>query len=181
MKPGSVKSQWRKRLSSARSPYRPWLIDRGSLTQRIQARCGAFSVRAVHQRHSTACRDELALIGVRYAELTLLREVYLYCHETPVVFAHSALAVGNLRGAWESLARQGAKPLGAALFANPKVVRAPLAFRQLDRHSTLYRRACRVLQDPPPYLWARRSRFSLQGRPILVTEVFLPGILDLKL
>jgi len=25
-------------------------------------------------------------------------------------------------------------------------------------------------------MWARRSVFSLNGRPLLVTEVFLPGI-----
>jgi chorismate--pyruvate lyase len=31
-----------------------------------------------------------------------------------------------------------------------------------------------------PALWARRSRFLKHGRPLLVTEVFLPPLLDLR-
>jgi chorismate-pyruvate lyase len=30
-----------------------------------------------------------------------------------------------------------------------------------------------------PRLWARRSVFSREGAPLLVTEVFLPGVLAL--
>jgi chorismate-pyruvate lyase len=36
-----------------------------------------------------------------------------------------------------------------------------------------------VLSDPPHRLWARRSLFYLGDAPLLVTEVFLPGILQL--
>jgi len=37
------------------------------------------------------------------------------------------------------------------------------------------------LSTKPVNLWARRSLFTLHGQSILVTEVFLPAILDLPL
>ncbi|HVS26423.1 MAG TPA: chorismate lyase [Burkholderiales bacterium] len=126
------------------------------------------------------CRDESALVGARRGELVMLREVNLYCGETPVVFAHSVLGRRSLREAWCSISRQGVKPLGAALFANPLVKRTPLYFKKLTAHHELYHRACRLLKTPPNHLWARRSVFILRDRPVMVTEIFLPGILELS-
>jgi chorismate--pyruvate lyase len=44
----------------------------------------------------------------------------------------------------------------------------------------LYRLASRHLapENLPTQLWARRSLFHLAGEPLLVTEVFLPSLLE---
>ncbi|HMK13558.1 MAG TPA: chorismate lyase [Burkholderiales bacterium] len=171
---------WQPSPVNAQRSYRGWLTDHGSLTHRLQARCPSFSVRAVHQRLGNPCRDEMPLIKSRRKQRVVVREVYLYCRETPVVFAHSVLKQRNLRGAWRTISRQGVKPLGAALFANPLVKRMPLHFKKLTPHHELYLRACRLLKTLPNHLWARRSVFILRGSPIMVTEVFLPTILELS-
>lgn len=173
-------NNWQPRPINAQRTCHRWLIDRGSLTRRLQARCPSFSVRALEQRLNRPCCDELAAISSKSKELQLVREVYLYCRETPMVFAHSVLNRRNLRGAWRSISRQGAKPLGAALFANPLVKRTPLYFKKLTPRHELYLKACSLLNTLPNYLWARRSVFILRGKPIIVTEVFLPGILELS-
>ena len=160
-------------------PYRSWLVDRGSLTRRIQERCPAFGVRALRLGMGKAGRDEAASVGLRRRALALLREVYLHCGDAPVVFAHSVIPRASLRGPWHGLAKMGNKPLGAALFADPRVNREPFQYKKLNRRHELYRRACRVLADSPPHLWARRSVFRRGRHPILVTEVFLPAILGL--
>lgn len=170
---------WHTRAPDATCPYRPWLIDQGSLTRRIQVRCDSFSVRHVRLSYGKACRDEAALVGLQQRARALLREVYLYCGERPMVFAHSVLPLRGLRGPWHALSALGNKPLGAALFADPLVKRTPLAFKKLTARDELYVRACRLLTHQPSHLWARRSIFSLKDSPILVTEVFLPDILDL--
>lgn len=170
---------WQPHVPAVRCPYRPWLIDRGSLTRRIQMHCPAFSVRALHLELGKAGRDEAASVGLPPDELALLREVHLYCGETPVVFAHSVIPRGGLNGPWQGLGKLGNKPLGAALFGNPVVQRAPLQFKKLNQRHELYRRASQNLTNCPTHLWARRSVFSLGSFPILVTEVFLPGILEL--
>ena len=176
----SAQYNWQPSPVNAQRSYHRWLTDRGSLTRRLQACCPAFSVRAVHQRLDRPCRDELSAVKSRARERVLVREVYLYCHETPVVFAHSVLNRRHLRGAWRSISRQGMKPLGAALFANPLVKRTPLYFKKLAPHHELYLRACRLLKALPSHLWGRRSVFIMRGKPIMVTEVFLPGILELS-
>lgn len=168
------------RLPRSAACYHDWLHDRGSLTGRIEARCAEFSVKVMFQGLRRVSRDERFMLAGGRRVLALVREVYLYCGRTPVVFAHSVIAPRALDGVWRRLSGLGSRPLGAALFADPRIRRHPLLQRRLDRHHELYGRACAALQTPPPQLWARRSLFALHGSPILVTEVFLPGILKLR-
>jgi chorismate--pyruvate lyase len=163
----------------AESRYRGWLLDRGSLTARILARCRAFGVREVRQRFARPGLDEAAVLGIQRDRLALVREVFLYCGGRPLVFAHSVVERRHLRGLWRSLTTMGTKPLGAALFADPRVIRHPLRFRKLGQSHPLFKAACRALSARPSHLWARRSLFTLHGASILVTEVFLPAILEL--
>jgi chorismate lyase len=151
----------------------------GSLTQRLQAHCQTFEVTHVTQYWGRPQPDEAAVLGMRGQERALLREVRLCCDGVPVVFARSVLPRRSLRGEWHGLRRLGARPLGAALFANPSVTRTPLVFRKLLRRHASYRRAIAALSCRPPCLWARRSVFMLHQAPILVTEIFLPGVLKL--
>lgn len=173
---------WHPAPSLISSRARGWLQNSGSLTQLIQERChGCFQVKPVFQSLATASVDELALMRLRRKELALVREVYLYCGSTPVVFAHSVVARKDLRGAWRGLSGLGNRSLGTVLFTNPVVKRTPLRFRKLASGHPLFDRACRRLQKKPSALWARRSLFSLHGQSILVTEVFLPSILELPI
>lgn len=109
----------------------------------------------------------------------LVREVFLVCGESRVVFAHTVLNSRDLCGPWRSVAKLGTKPLGAALFADPRITRYPLHQRKIGWYHDLHRRLSAVARDVPPALWARRSLFRLHNSPILVTEVFLPEILRL--
>lgn len=171
---------WRAFLPNIEAGYAPWLRDRGSLTRRIQQRCAQFGVRNVRDGLMAAARDEAALIGLPPQRKIYTREVFLYADNQPVVFAHSVVAPHHLHGAWQALQHLGDRPLGALLFAHPLVRRAPLHYRTLKPGHPLYRRAIVALDSTrefPIRLWARRSLFTLHGAPLLVTEVFLPGIL----
>jgi chorismate lyase len=170
---------WYPAISSASIRDRSWLQCRGSLTRHIQAQCNDFRVEPVFQSFATVHRDERVVIDLRPGELAMVREVFLYCKYTPVVFAHSVVARKDLRGAWRGLSSLGNRSLGSVLFGNPKITRTPFQFKKLHHRHTLFERACLKLPLKPPGLWARRSLFTLHGQSILVTEVFLPGILDL--
>lgn len=153
----------------------PWLHDHGSLTRRIQQRCREFAVQPVRSGLARIAYEEAALLEIRPRCLAYSREVFLYADGQPVVFAHSACARRHLRGAWAALGGLGNTPLGAMLFSHPLVERRPLRFKALRSHHPLYRRIA-GLMGAPDLLWARRSLFYLHGAPLLVTEVFLPGI-----
>jgi chorismate lyase len=159
--------------------YAPWMHDHGSLTKRIQQRCGVFSVKNIYAGLSMANRDEIALLNIPRPQHIYTRNVFLYADGKPVVFAHSVVAAHHLHHAWHALQHLGSRPLGALLFSHPLVKRAPLRFKALKPGHPLYRQAATVMETLPPRLWARRSVFTLHGASLLVTEVFLPNILEL--
>lgn len=156
----------------------PWLIDEGSLTARLQLRYSHFAVNPTVVKYAKPIADESALLYLHIRKTTLIREVLLIGNRQPVVFAHSVLPRASLRGAWNGLGRLGNKPLGATLFANPKVKRTPLSYKKLSPHHKLFQHATAHLTIKPTHLWARRSIFSLNCARILVTEIFLPKLLE---
>jgi chorismate--pyruvate lyase len=170
---------WQPRPPCADARLRGWLLDRGSLTRRIQSRCDRFSLEVLAQCRAAIGEDERAILGVRSNEKCMVREVSLNCDRRPVVFAHSVIERRALRGEWRVLATLGGRPLTVPLFTDPRVERRPLRFCLLNGRHALYRRACDLLETPPRWLWARRSLFVLRGSRLLVTEVFLPAILTL--
>ncbi|MCB1887673.1 MAG: chorismate lyase [Rhodocyclaceae bacterium] len=159
---------------------RPWLTETGSLTARIRARCTRFTVRVVAQRLACPHRDEARLLGLRRGELAWLREVVLEADGVAVVYARSVLPRHNLRGGWRLFAGIGQRPLGAALFADPRIRRAPLAMRRLDGRDIRHARARAATGMDAGPLWARRSVFRRRGRALMVCEVFLPAIRALR-
>jgi chorismate--pyruvate lyase len=160
-------------------PYRSWLTDRGSLTQRIADRCARFRVEVLFQGLRAPTRDEAFLFADGGRSHVLVREVYLLCNDTPVVFAHSVARPRDVRGPWNALAGLGSRSLGSRLFTDPRVRRCPLHQKKITPAHELYERAVRRAPQVGASLWARRSLFLLHRSPILVTEVFLPGILEL--
>ena len=146
---------------------RRWLTDRGSLTARLERHAGPIKVKVLFQGLRRVNLDEAFLFESPAARV-LVREVLLLRGTKPLVFAHTVVEPGALRGAWRSVTGLGTRPLGAALFADPRIARFPL-----------HRRAAAQLKRPPPPVWARRSIFAAGNSPILVSEVFLPAIYDL--
>lgn len=157
--------------------YEAWLIGNGSLTARLQQCYPDFYVKPLTVKYAKPMQDEAALLHLAINKTALVREVLLFGDGQPVVFAHSVLPRNSLRGAWRGLGKLGNKPLGATLFANPKVRRTPLSYKKLSSNHALYPHATQHLTVKPLYLWARRSVFSLNCANILVTEVFLPHII----
>nr|CAI78484.1 4-hydroxybenzoate synthetase [uncultured beta proteobacterium] len=170
---------WLSRPPALPRSLRRWLCDRGSLTRRLKARCARFSVTPLTTGLARANFDEMVLVGLSGRQLAYVRDVTLRCDDQVVVFAHSVLTRKSLRSAWNGITRLGSRPLGEALFNNPRIRRQALAYRKLRPHHPLFRRINLHLPQTERCLWARRSVFCLAGHPLLVTEVFLPSITPL--
>lgn len=157
--------------------YQHWLTDDGSLTARLQKKYSVFTVHPLAMKYAKPILDEVAPLNLAADKVALVREVLLLGDGVPVVFAHSVLPRSSLRGVWRGLGRLGNKPLGATLFANPKVRRTPLSYKKISSNHALYQHAAKHMGQRPSYLWARRSVFSLNCASIMVTEIFLPQII----
>lgn len=155
-------------------------MGRGSLTARIKTYSKRFRVVRCFQGSSQVGIDEMALMKLRQKEQAHVREVLLLANDVPVVFAHSVVRSRDIKGPWQSVGILGTRPLAEALFANPQVSRMEIEYRRIDYRHYLYKKMKKLHLDLPKRLWARRSLFLLKECPLLVTEVFLPTILQLK-
>ena len=172
----SLQHGWLAHPFRAPRALRGWLSDRGSLTQRLKARHADFRVSPVACGFAPPFPDEAQALRLPPKAHAYVRDVLLTGSGHIRVFAHSVLPRTGLRGGWSGITRLGTKPLGEALFTNPRIRRLGLTIRRLDARHPLYRAAKRHTGLTVPHLWARRSVFCLNGHPLLVTEVFLPAI-----
>lgn len=173
----STHSSWLKKPFSSHA-FKPWLINSDSLTKRLQKRYTLFVVKPIFIKFAKPLLDESALLCSPTYKQSLIREVLLMGNDNAMVFAHSVLPRASLRGSWNGLGRIGNKSLGETLFANPKIKRTCLTYKKLARHHPLSIRLTKHMHLKPAALWARRSIFVLNGAKIMVTEVFLPSLLN---
>ncbi len=159
--------------------WRVWLNDRGSLTRRLQERSeGNFSVTVLRQAWGKPRRDEAMALGQSTSQYALIREVILYGHDQPWVFARSVVPLNALHGKLRFLHTLGNRPLGELLFQNPDIQRGSIQFAQWP--PALLPVNLRNTHPPSVHgsaLWARYSIFHHQNSKLLVSEVFLPQLL----
>lgn len=179
-----LRSAWNRvdsgELHQAPRQWQPWLSDTGSLTQKIE--------RAIGQKLEVLvlrdCRQNLNSDESRYFHFKIsrcrIREVLLCTNGVPLVMARSIIPITSSSGSNQEILRLGKRPLGAALFAKTRMrskKKLPREIARLDKQSTLWKTCFQQYADLPSVSWARRTLYRLKGRPLLVSEVFLPALL----
>ena len=185
LRPGQSEPKWR--LASvqpgSRIPesLRGWLLDEGSLTRLVIGNCsGRFRVQVLSQRWGRPLPSERRALGMSPAGSAFIREVELYCGDRPWVFARTLIPASTLRGGARRLAHLRDRPLGAVLFADPKVQRGEMEVARLLPRHRLFREAVERLERPPESLWGRRRLFYMEQKPLLVNEIFLPDLPEFR-
>ena len=162
---------WR-RYSATELPAatRNWLLDNSSLTARlIGAGAGHFSVQRLSQRWEVPTASERRLLSAPVRELGLVREVTLQLNRMPVVFARSVFPNASLVGPLRHLRGLQNRSLGSILFRHPGLRRSEFELALLPPGSSYLPKEL----DQTTPIWARRSRFEIYGKAVLVSEVFL--------
>ena len=182
---------WHRHINAVNAPpgVRHWLTGDGSLTAKLIAHSRAFRVQRLHQRTAICLNDEAHAIGLLVAGRVWEREVLLRCDNTPVVFAHTVVPMTATASDWPLFSALGERSLGATLlFGDPRVQRGVLEFARLrEGHPLVLRARAALAGEPnlphwPPQLWyARRCLYRRRQGTLLVTEVFLPSVQNLKL
>jgi chorismate lyase len=149
---------------------RKWLLDPGSLTQRlIKASGGRFAVQILSQRWEKPRLSEAKLLSMRGRETAIVREVTLLCAGQPWVFARSVMPASSLTGRLRRLRKLDNSSLGEMLFRDNSMRRRPFQIALIDGESGQIPMHLRA----PQRLWGRRCRFELANKPIMVSEIFL--------
>jgi len=155
-----------------------WLYDHNSLTKKLESHFSSFTVE-VKQQLTTKPIAQLSNL-FNSEDTILVREVFLHCDNQPVVFAQTEIPFSTQTEQPATLNNIGEQPLGKILFQDPTMLRGQIEVTEFKKGS-IFHELAEDLQQPIAYsLWARRSLFYLNNKPLLVTELFLPasGIYD---
>ena len=153
----------------------PWLAEPGLLTARVRAVCGATTKLRLLRLSAAAMEPALKQRLQVDDDGCLLREIEIACGESRWVYANSVFPDSTVRH-FPWLRELGHSGLGESLSrAEQGVQREAFEYLQLPAHHEL---ACAADPDgtSADLLWARRAVYRLDGWPILVQEIFLPGI-----
>lgn len=152
----------------------PWLFDVSSLTARLLDLCGKdFTVHVISQQWQRLSAEEARAMSLSNVQAALVRQVLLCCGDKPLVYARTVIPVTTVTGAQRRYANMGSRPLGAMLFADRTMRREAVQIALLENAHA----ASRYIKGEEE-VWGRRSVFRVSGKPLLVSEYFLPALVQ---
>jgi chorismate--pyruvate lyase len=151
-----------------------WLLNTGSLTERLQALTTRFKVSLLGQEALELDGSEQRLLPNHAQQDWEIREVILHgarSHQNNSstqdwVFARSVLPQALCRSEWANLGNQ---PLGSRIFNDDNFTRSAFEIGKLRFHP-LSKAGFETNQS----CWARRSKFTIAHYELIVAEAFLP-------
>lgn len=172
--PVTLPYQWQtaERSSIPNAYLKNWLLDTGSLTERLQAHSNKFDLQLIGQRQIAPELEEGALLcedpAVIKQQDWQIREVVLIGNDQPWVFARSIIPQALCE---RDLAALGNRPLGKILFNDVRFKRQPFELMHLSDGTDLLGK---LNIKGSSSLWGRRSIFQFKHYHLMVAEVFLP-------
>lgn len=157
----------------------PWLTETNSLSRCLQTHNHYdFAVNLLGNSWIKPLTDEAISLGLPVNELAYQREVRLMDGDTANVYARTIVPRTTYRAMQHRFNSLGNKPLGELLFTDPSVKRGLIEVACLKPEQWLYEMAVLNEDYRPKELWGRRSSFYLNGKILLVNEIFLPTLWD---
>jgi chorismate lyase len=156
----------------------PFLFHEGSLTYLIQEHCsGKFNIELISESWQQPMEDESILLSLTNNEASFIRKSLLKCDDLTLVYARTVIPVKTLSGKNQKLMELGAKPLGDVLFNDTTTYRSDMRYAKIPVDCDFYSDASKYLESESD-LWARQSLIYIEQQPLLITEIFLPAILE---
>ena len=134
-----------------------WLLLEDSMTKRFEQQGKKVSVTVIREGFVGQQDVVLELSQLPQEPRYWLREILLCADGEPWLAGRTVVPESTLSGPELALQKLGKTPLGRYLFTS----------------STLSRDFIEIGRDAE--LWGRRSRMRLSGKPLMLTELFLPA------
>lgn len=176
-------ARWVRHVNGINAPaaMRGWLTDMTSLTTKLMHHSSGFRVRRLKQQRGFCLADERDAVALPRRVHVQEREVLLLCDGRPVVYAHTIVPLDATASDWPFFGRLGERSLGSTLFGDPRVRRGALQYARLRAQHPLAQRALAATGGMAAGfpLFARRCLYRRRNGVLLVTELFLPSVLEL--
>lgn len=167
-----------RRITSSKN-IQTWLKTPTSLTAKLKVLCPDLEVVVLSEQLETPLLNESQKLGLHKDDQAWVRCVLLKCHQKDWVYARTIIPNFSPDNPWHDVQNLGNKPLGEVLFELPSIQRSDFEFsrNQLDYWPHLMDNLPSETDVTQPG-YARRSIFKQQNKPLLLTEVFLPGLVE---
>jgi chorismate--pyruvate lyase len=147
-----------------------WLFESESLTQRLRNQFENVRVQVLCEQQQTPFLTERQILNSSEQRYCLIREVILLSNQTPLILARTVIPAQTLKISHGNLARLGSRPLGEILFSTPSLQREFYGLAKIE--SSQWQTDFTITES----LWGRRTKYSIQRQPMLVSEFFLPSL-----
>jgi chorismate--pyruvate lyase len=155
-----------------------WIYEPGSLTQRLRDYYGdTIGVKILLQQWNTPFLSERRLLGLPENKYSLIREVLLHADGKPLILARTIIPAKTIKMAKSNLAHLGSRPLGEVIFSYPKLERIEMDVTLIDPLAWNQSAIDEAHINQP--VWGRRTVYAIAQRQMLVSEFFLPGVLEI--
>ncbi len=134
-----------------------WLLLEDSMTKRFEQLDKQVTVTVIQEAFVTAESLEHEQHLLPAESRYWLREILLCANGEPWLAGRTVVPESTLSGPELALQKLGTTPLGRYLFTSSTLTRDFIEVGQVES------------------LWGRRSRLRLGGKPLLLTELFLPA------
>lgn len=159
-----------------------WLLYPGSFMQRLREQgVKNPAVQVLHEDWQVPFNSEKKLLSLDHDATALIREVLISCEATTYMYARSIFPRATLEGKLKELAHLENRSLGSVLFQDPSLQRSEFEIACLIPGTTSHQQVIQHIKTENGIaapLWARRSKFTLENKELLLTEVFLPAVLE---
>ncbi|MEJ7646129.1 MAG: chorismate lyase [Chryseolinea sp.] len=167
-------------------PVRRWLFEPYVLSNSLRKVCENFCVEVTEQCVKYLYADEVAALRCYDTTQGFVRESYLGDRGNPLVYARVTMPETTYESKKFELDNLGNRPIGETLLYNdPTLTRSEFEVKRITCddellfdvmvHNNFFRAEIEKVA-PVSELWARRSFFTIAGKPLLITEVFLSNI-----
>lgn len=154
-----------------------WAYESGSLTQRLRDRYGnAVAVKVLVQRWCTPFLSERRLMSLQEQRFHLVREVLLHANDIPLILARTIIPETTIKAVNNKLAHLGNRPLGEIIFSYPKLERVAMDISLIKPQT--WTDSALIEADIKQEIWGRRTVYGIAHHQMLVSEFFLPSILE---
>ncbi|MDG6778698.1 chorismate lyase [Thiomicrorhabdus sp. zzn3] len=157
-----------------------WMSTPGSLTQRIRQACPEMQVQILSEGWQIPLASEAQRLGLPDCRKAWIRCVLLKCQQQSWVYARTVIPDMRPGSPWFSLQKLGSQPLGEVLFELKNLQRSPFEWSRNPLQAWPLIEQALTKSMPLAFTetsYARRSLFTRQYSPLLLTEVFLPDLI----
>ncbi|MCF6345942.1 MAG: chorismate lyase [Thiomicrorhabdus sp.] len=162
---------------SPKKHIQQWLSTQGSLTAQLRLLDPNLEVFVLSEQLERPLANEGQSLNMQPNELAWIRCVLLRGGGENWVYARTVIPNFSDNNPWFSLQTLGNKPLGEVLFQDSTIQRTPFTFSRQALNIWPYLTSHISANSRQKIGYARRSIFSQQKYPLLLTEVFLPCLL----